>query len=259
MKNILYRKLSIILLLLATSFVVVGCLDDEKVDFGKGPVIVKFPKAELSQNFLQDASAKVYEYKVPIEYVGGKGVALDEMVSGKVKVLSTSTAISGVEYELSSDNFTIPAKETKGFIPIKVNSKNLDAMNPKHVDLEIVSATENIVEKAKVSVTLQAICPSNLAGNYVYTTGKKRDVTLKELEPGKYRVSCDPELNGEYWFDIVDVCGQLKVVGSQVEGFNAVKYATSGTGTVDEATGEITITYTIAAIFKDVTMKMKKK
>lgn len=256
MKNILYKKLSIILLLLATSFVVVGCLDDEKVDFGKGPIIVNFPKAELSQNFLQDGSGKVYEYKVPIEYVGGKGVALDKVVSGKVEVLTSSTAKVGVEYDLVGDSFSIPAKESKGYITIKVNSKNLDSSDPKHVDIAIVSCSETVAEVAKVSIVLQAICPSALAGDYVYTTGRKRDVTITELSAGTYRVSCDDKLKGEYTFDITDVCGNLKVIGAQVEGYG---YAVSGTGSVDAATGEISITYTIEGIFANAEMKMKKK
>lgn len=259
MKNI-YNKILLIVLTLTTGVGIVSCVEDNEIDYGEGPVVVRFTASNMSQNFLKDGSGAVYDCEIPLEYRGGRGIALSVPVTVTVAVnKEKSTATEGKEFELTTTEFTIPegAFETKTFI--KVKSEELDADDPKQVVLDIVSASKEVTvsDNPSVAVTLQAICPSNLAGEYVYTTGAKRDITITETGSGTYSVSADDYFRGEYSFNITDVCGKLTVTG----GFLTDNYgiAVSGSGTVDEETGEITITYTADGYISDRKMIMKKK
>ncbi len=253
----LYSKIVIVFLALF-AVTMVSCLDDTEIDYGKGPIVVRFMKSELSQNFLKDGTGAVYDCEIPIEYKGGNGRPLNKPVSVTLALnADKSTAVEGKEFEMTATEFTIPEGETSVNAVIKVKAEQLDAEDPKTVVLDIVSSSETVSDKNSVTVVLQAICPSALAGNYVYTTGRKRDVVLTETGAGTYTVSCDDAFRGEYSFNITDVCGKLTVTGGFLQ--DNYNIPVSGTGTVDEATGEITIIYTVKGYFSNREMKMVKK
>lgn len=235
-------------------------LDDTVTDFGKGPIVVQFPAKEASQNFLQDESNKVYDYKVPIEYFGKNGLPLDEDVTVVVEVDDSKEdyAKEGVEFSIPNKKVVIPAGSNRDSLLVKVNSKVLDSSNPKEMVLKIVESSQTPSDSKNLTkITLQAICPSALQGDYVYTTGRKRDVTIEATGAGTYTVSADDAFNSEYSFNISDVCGKLKVTGGFLQ--DNYNIAVSGTGSVDKATGTITIIYTADGYLSNKEMVLVKK
>lgn len=225
-------------------------LDDHVTDFGKGPIVTQFPSATLSENFLQDENNTVYDYEIPIQYFGDDGTPLDEDVQVEIGVSPDTEAQEGVEFSLADPNVVIPAGENTGAVVVQVISEALDAFDPKQMVLEIVSSNQQVSSnKNKVSVTLQAICPSSLAGEYQYTNEVNGDITITETGSGKYEVSADNAFGEAYPFNISDVCGVLTVTGGYLPDNFGV--TTSGYGEVDEETGIITIYYTAEGYFDD--------
>lgn len=255
MKNLSLK----IILLLAGLFTLQSCLlDDEVVDFGKGPVVVQFPSASASKNFLKDNNNTVYDYKIPIQYFGGSNEPLAQDVTVVIGVSPTSTAKEGVEFSIPNKTITIPAGSNVGELLVKVNSANLDASNPKQMILEISSASQTVSSNKKITkVTLQAICPSKLEGDYIYANGSKSAVTVKSVGTGLYEVSKDNAFKADYPFTVSDVCGKITVTGGYLTDNHGI--AVSGTGSVDNTTGTITINYTVDGYFANRQMILVKK
>ncbi len=253
----LYNKILIVVLALSAAFIASSCLEDNEVQYGEGPVVVRFEKQTASENFLQDGSGTVYEYEIPIEYKGANGLPLNEAVNLSIAVnTANSTAVQGQEFDLEVTDYSIPAGETSVKAVIKVYSENLDATDPKVVTLDIVSSSINVADNASTAITLQAVCPSHLAGTYTYLTGRQREVTLTETGTGLYTVSCDDAFRGLYSFNISDVCGNITVTGGFLEDNYGIHV--SGYGTVNAAGDEITIYYTADGYLNNRQMVMKK-
>ncbi len=228
-------------------------LDDHETDYGKGPIVTQFPSANLSENFLQDGSNAVYDYEIPVEYFGADGTPLNEDVQVEVAVSSDSEAQEGVEFSLANTSVTIPAGENTGFVTVQVISEALDAFNPKDMVLEIVSSSQQVSSnKNKVAVTLQAICPSSLEGEYMYLNGVNGAITITETGSGKYEVSADNAFGAAYPFNISDVCGTLTITGGYLPDNFGIPI--SGYGEVDEETGEITFHYSVEGYFDNRSM-----
>ena len=149
------------------AFTATACLDEPAVDFGQGPIITQFSNKEITNNFLQDGTGVVYDYDVAIEYQGADGYPLDEAVTITIAVDPSSTATEGVEFTVSETEFTIPAGSKTANATIQVNSADLDALNPLQAVLAITSSSQTVSDKNLVAITLQAICPSSLEGEYV--------------------------------------------------------------------------------------------
>ncbi|MBD1259502.1 hypothetical protein HZY62_02795 [Maribacter polysiphoniae] len=246
MKNII-RKITFILASVVVAAFNSSCdalLDQDETDFGKGPIVVQFPDAAISSNFLQDGSGAVYAYEVPIEYFGEDGLPLDKDVTFSIAVDATSsTAVEGTEFSLDQTEFTIPAGSNTASAVIMVNSANLDSNDPKEAVIQIVSSSETVSSnKNKIAITLQAICPSNLEGTYRYLNGVDREVTITSTGTGTYTVSADNAFTSEYSFNISDICNSLTVTGGFLDDNFGI--GVSGTGSVDPDTGTITIYYT---------------
>lgn len=182
--------------MILASFTVSSCLlDDEKTDFGKGPVLVLFEKSEVVANFIKDESNAIYEYQVPMVIIGGKNEPLGEDVQITIALDPSSTATEGVEFDFTEKNITLPAGEMSVMAIIKVNSKNLDPFNPKDVVLKITSTSETIAEDPTTSITLQAACKldmSSFVGTYTavntrFTAPVSATVTLGP-EPNSLRI-----------------------------------------------------------------------
>ena len=247
------------LLLALLSLITVSCLDDSVTDFGKGPVVVQFPASELSQNFLQDGSGTVYDFEIPVQYFGGDNTPLSKDVTLTVGINSElTTATEGFEFSLSETSFIIPAGSNSAMVSLKVNSANLDSSDPKIVALEILDSSESASNnRGIILLTLQGICPSNLAGSYAYTAGNGKDVTITETGTGTYSVSNDNAFGGNYPIYISDLCGTLTITG----GYLADNFGipVSGSGSVSEDGNTITLIYTVDGYFSNRTMVMEKK
>ncbi len=256
MKKIIlnYRLL---LILILGSFTLSSCLlDDEVTDFGKGPVVVQFEALETAGLFLQTEDNTVYTYDIPVAAFGGNGLALDRDIELTVSASDESTAKEGRDYEFVSNSLTISAGKLVGNVQIKVYSENLDASNPVKLVLQIDSSSETVSDKNKTVVVLQAICPSELAGDYVYTDGNQVDATIESTGVGTYKLSRDNAFNASFYIEFSDVCGNLTITGGAIESFGI---AVSGDGSVDSDTGTITLNYTVDGYFTNRTMTLVKK
>jgi hypothetical protein len=239
-----------------------SCLDDEVIDFGKGPIITQFSNKTVTNNFLQDGSDAVYEYEVPIEYRGGAGLALKEEVTITISVdAAASTATEGKEFSLPVTSFTIPAGSQQAFAKIMVNSAQLDALNPLTAVLQIESSSQTVSDSNKTVITLQAICPSALAGDYVFESARasKVGITIAVVStgPGTYSVSEDPYFGGVYPIYISDVCGTITVTGGYLPDNFGI--GVSGSGSVNETTGAISFSYTADGYFDNRSVVLLKK
>jgi hypothetical protein len=183
MKNI-FKKLFLLTLLAGT---VASCDmgDDKELNYGNESFVAQFPFAAKTGYFLK-SNNEIFNYEVPVELVGGNGLALDTDVAVSFEKLdyvddasTTSddtyvTAVEGVDFEFVNpvQSLVIPAGSTFASIPIKVLSGNLDDSHPSVIVLKLtqVSATGATVvtsgNKGTINVVLQATCTSDLAGMY---------------------------------------------------------------------------------------------
>lgn len=166
MKKYFLNK-SIALLLVAVAFSSCDAvLDQNKTDFGKGPVLAQFEKPSVTANFVKDGS--IVSYNVPIEIIGGRNEPLNVPVEITISADASSTATSGVEYSLDNTTFTIPAGALSVNAVIKVNSPNLDPFDAKTLVLKIISSSQGVSETNTTSITLQAVCSLDL-NNFIGT------------------------------------------------------------------------------------------
>lgn len=133
-------------------------LDEEVTDFGATPVLVQFENISSKAFFIQTDEHPVYTYEVPVTLIGGKNQPINKAVDVTVSVDPSSTAKEGVEFNLLTNQVTIPAGEMSANIEIEVLSENLDAFDPKTVVLDIQSAGLTISEDSSTSIVLQAAC-----------------------------------------------------------------------------------------------------
>ena len=252
------KLLVTILILLMSSFAFQACLDDEVVDFGKGPIIINFTQKSVTSNFVKKGTGEATTYEVPIFYVGGKGLPLNEVVTVTVGIDESSSAIEGTQFELLQTEYTIPAGETTVNALIKVYADELDVENPKDVVLKIVSSSDNVTvsDAPKTTITLQAVCLSELEGDYTYANGNLKSVTLTSTGVGTYSVSADNYFRGDYPLYISDVCGTITVTGGFLPDNFGINV--SGRGSVDYETGTITIYYTADGYFSEIEMILEK-
>lgn len=252
------NKLKILIAIVLLSSTVSSCLlDDEVTDFGKGPVVVQFENTEISSNFLQTEDNTIYSYEIPITIFGGDGQSVDRDIDIVISASPNSTATEGVEFNFASGkSFTLPAGTLVVNAEIEVLSEYLDALDPKTLTLQIDTSSETVSDVNTTNIVLQAICPSFLAGDYQYSSGNERAVVITEDGPGTYSISSDDTFNGEYYINISDVCGTISINSGALNGFGI---GVSGSGTIDEVTGDITLIYTVDGYFTDREMILVKQ
>ncbi|RTY90256.1 hypothetical protein EKL32_21545 [Flavobacterium sp. GSN2] len=173
--------------------------DDKELNYGNGAYVAQFPFAESTGYFLKD-DAVIYDYNVPVQLVGGNGLALtnDVVVSfeqvtyvpgvGDNKV----SAVEGVDFEFvnTANSFTIPAGSAFASLPIRVLSGNLNDQAPSVLVLKLTevdgSGTPVVASgnKGTISLILQGTCTSDLAGNY-------KNVTTRLSTGAQYKFDLD--------------------------------------------------------------------
>lgn len=171
MKKYLLTK-SIAVFLLAVTFTSCDAiLDQEEIDFGKGPVLTTFTDSEAEVNIIKDVANTPKDFSFEISYAGGKNVALDKDVTVTIATKSTSEAKEGVEFELPVKTFTIPAGQTSATASIKILTAGLVPFDFKDIVLEIVDSSESIAENNTLTITVKALGANSLAGRYEIITG----------------------------------------------------------------------------------------
>jgi hypothetical protein len=171
MKKYLLNK-SIVLLLVAVAFSSCDAiLDQDETDFGKGPVLTTFTDTETEVNIIKNAANTPVDYEFDISYSGGRNVALDKDVTVTIATSATSEAKEGVEFQLPTKTFTIPAGETSATASLKILTGGLVPFDFKDIVLEIVGSSESIAEKNTITITVKALGANSLAGRYEILTG----------------------------------------------------------------------------------------
>jgi hypothetical protein len=171
MKKYLLNK-SIVLLLVAVAFSSCDAiLDQDETDFGKGPVLTTFTDTETEVNIIKNAANTPVDYEFDISYSGGRNVALDKDVTVTIATSATSEAKEGVEFQLPTKTFTIPAGETSATASLKILTAGLVPFDFKDIVLEIVGSSESIAEKNTITITVKALGANSLAGRYEILTG----------------------------------------------------------------------------------------
>lgn len=206
-----FKILSLFLLITLASSCDVG--DDKELNFGNGAFVAQFPFAEKTGFFLKDEGA-TYDFSVPIELVGGNGLALAQDITITFEVDETATdaegnlintAIEGTNYDfVGSKTLVIPAGSTFASVPLKIYSATLDDQNPPVLLLKLTSAIaegQTVVtsgNKGSVALTLQGQCTSDLEGGYSLVTTRTSPNGgpytapvdfIEELEPGTYNTT----------------------------------------------------------------------
>jgi hypothetical protein len=199
--------------------------DDKELNYGNGAYVAQFPFASKTGFFLKDAGA-TYDYTLPIELVGGNGLAIDKDMTISYSVDTTTTfdddddpltpevlvntAVEGLNFDFAgSATVVIPAGSTFASIPLKIYSGTLDDQNPPVLLLKLTGVEAsgvNVVtsgNKGSVALTLQGTCTSDLAGTY--------NTYITRISPvgGPYTVAAEPitELSaGTY---VTDVTGNF--------------------------------------------------
>lgn len=258
--------------------------DDQELNYGSGSYVAQFSTGQKTGYFLKD-DEEVFPFNIPLELVGGNGLALNsDLVVNYVVNTTLSTAVEGVNYTFTNPGgvATVPAGNKFASIKIDVDSATLDDQNPPVLVLDIVSVTSagNAVtvsgNKGRIKVTLQGTCTSALAGNYSVTSMVvnpdsapyvNNNEVIDQIGVGEYNTTTvgyykavsDVVTSGAWnnldgslsdvGYDFKEVCGRVKVETQKMAHAysnevrqSAAQYALS---TVDEATGIITVHYSI--------------
>ena len=257
--------------------------DDDELNYGSGPYVAQFSTAAKTGFFLKDDN-EVFNFDIPLELVGGNGLAVDSDLNLTFEVnTDLSTAIEGTHFTFatSATNAVIPAGNKFASIKINVDSATLDDQNPPVLVLDLLAASadgKNVVvsgNKSRITITLQGTCTSDLAGNYSVSTTRlspaggpytRTDEFIDEIGVGTYNTTtagnfkavADLTLTGTWndlpaaadaGYDFKDVCGRIRVEEQNLGHayLNLIKQtaAQSALSTVNEATGVITIEYSI--------------
>ena len=257
--------------------------DDNELNYGTGPYVAQFSTAAKTGFFLKDDN-EVFNFDIPLELVGGNGLAVDSDLNLTFEVnTDLSTAIEGTHFTFatSATNAVIPTGNKFASIKINVDSATLDDQNPPVLVLDLLDASadgETVVvsgNKNRITITLQGTCTSDLAGNYSVSTVRlspaggpytRTDEFIDEIgvgtynttTVGNYKAVADLTLTGTWndlpaaadaGYDFKDVCGRIRVEEQNLAHayLNLIKQtdAQYALSTVNEATGVITIEYSI--------------
>ncbi|PCE64543.1 hypothetical protein [Sediminicola luteus] len=196
-------------------------------------------------------------------------VQLNGTGSLDLKVFSTYTSNSARTFDLAIDEASTASPASYN-VPATVEipaGSNEGVINMTFTDTEISNSGETLILNfqpvdgsfvgSSTTIDLVRDCPSNLEGNYVYTNGTGKAVTITRTGATTYTVSADNAFGTDYPFNISDTCNEILVTGGVIE--DNFGLAVSGTGTVDANTGTITISYTVENQFTDREMILEKQ
>jgi len=225
-------KITNIVLAVFLAVSITSCFDSEEVDFGKGPVLAQFQNTTDELNIIKDAANTPIDYQIPITFFGGRNVPLDRDMTITIATSAESEATEGVEFELISDTFTIPAGETTVNAEIKILTANLVPFDFKDIVLEIIESSESVSDNNKISLTLKALDANTLAGTYEAVVGEYwnsgtqrsgyegRTFSIAAISPGLYKhVGIAFWTTGnDFFFTVDDATGLITVLDKDLEG-----------------------------------------
>jgi len=177
------------------------------------------------------------------------------------KMSSDTTIDLNITTSMASDNYSIPASVT---IPANSNEATISISltdNSLNRNGETMSISFNALEGyfkgyTEAELNISVLCPSDLAGSWIYTNGNGKTVSISETGDGTYTISGDNAFGSDYPFDISDACGNISITGGYLE--DEFGIPVSGSGSVSEDKNTITLIYTVDGYFSDRTMILSK-
>ncbi|WP_339886957.1 hypothetical protein [uncultured Flavobacterium sp.] len=226
------------LLILTTGLLLLACTNDDtnsELNLTSGPKIVGFDKSFESIAFFEDLGQ--IEKTFAVNFIGlGDGKTSTSNITLNYEVdLLNSTATEGVEFDFvnNTNEITIPAGSTFATIPLNVNTGQLNPTEKTELVLKLTSNTENVVvgQQYKTIKIVFVGCETNLQGTYTNSSGTRTAIVTKTA-PNAYRSSYLPNFSTYYWFDFVDICGELTIVDWEFQGGNPLSSFSSEDGLV---------------------------
>lgn len=208
-------------------------LDDSVTDFGQGPILAQFENTSAEINIIKDAANTPIDYEMDITYFGGKNVALDRDVTVTIATSPDSQATEGVEFELTSTTFTIPAGETSATASIRILTGGLVPFDFKDIVLEITDSSEAVSDVNTFALTLKALGADTLAGTYEAQEGDYwnsgsyiasfagRQFVISAIAPGLYShrgIAFWVNDDNTFWFTVDENTGVITVLPDDPEG-----------------------------------------
>ncbi len=268
MKHIKYINI----LLLAVVVTLSSCIDDDTfADAVQGtPNVLGFQARNINISGIADGTE--YEKIFNVQLVGPTSDEIDGSYSATISADPSSTAIEGTHYRL--DNTMITASKEGNFastFSLTMLSTGIPtplAENPVLVlNVSNVSGPGDVVaSEAKLVVNLLYLCPSDLDsytydinGQYIRAASgidqpySHTNEVFTVLAPGQFRTTStglwgagvlSPPANYD-GYDFTDVCGTITIPQQNLGGYYSNQVA--GFGSVDPATGTITVEYTVCA------------
>lgn len=257
------KNLFLVLLVVSISSCDLG--SDKELDYGNGPYVAQFPFASRTAFFLKD-DAETFDYTLPVELVGGNGLALsqDITITYEVDTVTTwdddenpltpevvvNTAEEGLNFDFAgSASIVIPAGSTFASIPLKIYSGTLDDQDPPVLLIKLTSVTANGVNvvtsgsKGSISLTLQGTCISDLGG--LYNTSIIRTGTEAGTTPlSSYTVALEPITETAEGVYLTTVTGRfaLPTITQVITGpFNQLNAGPTGGYVFKEVCGRIAV------------------
>lgn len=263
------KKLLSLMIIIAAA---VSCTDDDLKPEGDftGPKIVGFGTSFESVAYFADEGT--VDRTFPVNLIGlGNGEVSDEPIEVSYTIdTENSTAVEGNEFDFAdtSGKVIIPAGQTFGMFPLKVNTGNFNPTEKTQLVLKLTTATGETVVGEQYS-TLRIVfvgCQSELAGNYTLvvtnnSTGFQRtflaeDVDLIDINTfhtessGTYVLGAFPV--ADQGFRFIDICGEITVPEQNLaDYYSNLLRGISADGVdghvIDENSFEITYEITFAA------------
>lgn len=222
MKNIVkYCGLLFLALFVATSCEDATVGDDETIDYGTAPIVTGF--VNTSEEFGVSTDGEIKVFHAPVQAMGANinDLSADVTVTYSVNE-AASTAEAGVHYlPLESNSITLTADQNYiGSIPISFITEGQTAPSSVNLVLNIESvqsSDSDVVVSGntnQLTIELQYLCFSDMAGEYAASVGPTASVTLTETGVGIYEMSALPGLSAggqPIPFEIKENCGQLTI------------------------------------------------
>lgn len=232
MKKILFKINFIASLLLVVLFTSCDAIvEQDEIDFGKGPILAQFQNTTDELNIIKNPEVTFIDYEIPITYFGGRNVILDRAVEVTIATSADSEAIEGVDFELTSTSLTIPAGENSANTSVRILTTDLVPFDFKDIILEITSSSEAVSDVNSMNLTLKTLDENTLAGTYDVEDGQywnsgslagnySGTVSIEAVSPDLYRhvgIGFWPEDN-DFYFTVDPVTNVITVLKEDLEG-----------------------------------------
>ncbi|WP_276167937.1 hypothetical protein [Zobellia alginiliquefaciens] len=206
-------------------------VDQDEVDFGKGPILAQFQNTTDELNIIKNPNISFIDYEIPITYFGGRNEVLDRDVEVTIATSADSEAQEGVDFELTSTSLTIPAGENTANTSVRILTTDLVPFDFKDIILEITSSSEAVSDVNSMNLTLKTLDENTLAGTYDVEEGQywnsgslagnySGTVSIEAVSPDLYRhvgIGFWPEDN-DFYFTVDPATNVITVLDKDLEG-----------------------------------------